>query len=166
MNFDLQPTLHGQLIRLRPIRPDDFEALYAAASDPLIWEQHPASNRYQRDVFQGFFEGALQSGGGLVAVDAKTGELVGSSRYYDLGPNRVTIGYTFLIRRCWGGACNGEMKALMLEHAFKSVAAVYFEIGESNLRSRRAIEKQGARLVERRELDGKAHVIYRIVQKQ
>ncbi len=35
-----QPVLEGEHVRLRPLRPDDWEALFAVASDPLIWEQH------------------------------------------------------------------------------------------------------------------------------
>jgi len=58
--IDLQPTLKGELIDLRPLRPGDFEDLFSAANDPLIWEQHPESDRYQRDVFQKFFDGALE----------------------------------------------------------------------------------------------------------
>jgi len=61
-SFDLQPTLIGKAISLRPLRAEDFEALYAAASDPLIWEQHPEPLRYQRPVFEGFFASALASG--------------------------------------------------------------------------------------------------------
>jgi RimJ/RimL family protein N-acetyltransferase len=52
MHFDLQPTLENTWIRLRPLRAEDFEALYAVAADPLIWEQHPSRTRYQRDVFE------------------------------------------------------------------------------------------------------------------
>jgi hypothetical protein len=146
------------------LEPDDFEALYACASDPLIWEQHPQSTRYQRAVFQGFFDGAIQSRGALAIVDRETGEMIGSSRYYDLRPDRreVTIGYTFLVRRYWGGETNRELKLLMLRHAFRYVDAVLFEIGEGNLRSRRAIEKLGARLQEKQGLDGTSHVVYRI----
>ena len=61
--------LRGQLVTLRPLRADDFEAVYAAASDPLIWEQHPSRNRYQEAVFQEFFDEAMASGGALVARD-------------------------------------------------------------------------------------------------
>ncbi len=58
MSFDLQPVLEGELLRLRPLRPEDFHDLYAVASDPLIWEQHPASDRYKEDVFKEFFREA------------------------------------------------------------------------------------------------------------
>src|SRR6266571_9311944 len=47
MSFDLQPILKGKLLELRPLRPEDFHDLYAVASDPLIWEQHPIKDRYK-----------------------------------------------------------------------------------------------------------------------
>ncbi|MBY0458018.1 MAG: GNAT family N-acetyltransferase, partial [Gemmataceae bacterium] len=66
MEFDRQPHLIGELLELRPLRPDDFDALFAVASDPLIWEQHPEPDRYREEVVRGFFQGAVESGGALV----------------------------------------------------------------------------------------------------
>lgn len=119
MSFDLQPVLNGTLLRLRPLRAEDFDDLYAVASDPLIWEQHPASDRYKTDVFQGFFREAMESGGALIAMDAKDGSVIGSSRFhpYDEVRSEIEIGWTFLARSYWGGQFNGEMKQLMLRHA-------------------------------------------------
>lgn len=149
--FDLQPTLVGELLQLRPLHADDFEDLFAVSSDPLIWEQHPERLRYQRDVFTRFFQAGLESRGALVALDARSGEILGSSRYNAWSAERrqVEVGYTFLARKCWGRGFNLEMKRLMLNHAFQYVDRVVFYIGENNLRSRRAIEKIGAHLLER-----------------
>src|SRR5207244_1753593 len=60
MDFNLQPTLTGQLLELRPLRPDDFDALFAAASDPLIWEQHPESDSYNRELKSLMLDHAFQ----------------------------------------------------------------------------------------------------------
>jgi len=143
--FDLQPTLIGERLELRPLRPDDFDALYAAASDPLIWEQHPESDRYRRDVFQSYFDGAIESGGAVAVIDRRTGRIIGSSRYhgYDEAASEIEIGWTFLERAYWGGAYNGEMKQLMLGHAFRFVTRVVFLVGATNVRSQRAMEKIG-----------------------
>lgn len=148
--FDLQPSFEGRLVKLRPLRAEDFEALFAVSSDPLVWEQHPMRDRYKREVFDGFFKGAMDSRGALLALDAKTGEVIGSSRFsnVDWQKNQVEVGYTFLARRCWGGGYNQEMKAFMLAHAFEHVERVIFYIGENNRRSRIAIERLGAKLVE------------------
>lgn len=62
MNFQLQPTLEDERILLRPLQPADFDILYLVASDPLIWEQHPQKDRWERPVFEAFFQGALVRG--------------------------------------------------------------------------------------------------------
>jgi RimJ/RimL family protein N-acetyltransferase len=146
MTFELQPTLSGELVTLRPRTPDDFTALYALAADPLIWEQHPARDRYQPEVFRAFFDEAMASGGALIATDAKEGQVIGGSRYHGYNPEQseIEIGWTFLARRYWGGKYNGEMKDLMLRHAFTFVDRVIFLIGPENYRSQRAVEKIGA----------------------
>src|SRR6266404_2919945 len=149
MHFDLQPTLTGKLIELRPLRLEDFDAVFQAASDPLIWEQHPEFDRYKRDVFQPYFDSAIESKGAFAVGDRKSDKIIGSSRYHDLKPeeSEVEIGYTFLERAYWGGAYNREMKALMLDHAFKFVKRVVFVVGENNMRSQKALEKIGARFL-------------------
>src|ERR1700688_3963426 len=145
MSFDLQPVLNGELLRLRPLRPEDFHDLYAVASDPLIWEQHPIKDRYHEEIFKGFFREALESGGALIAIDSKDGQVIGSSRFhgYDKEKSEIEIGWTFLARSRWGGIYNREMKKLMLQHAFRFVRSVVFLVGPENVRSQRAMEKIG-----------------------
>ena len=165
MAFDLQPILQGELVELRPLRAEDFDALYKVASDPLIWEQHPENDRYREEVFRRFFRDALDSRGALLALDAKDGQVIGSSRFnaYDEAGSQIEIGWTFLARSHWGGQFNGEMKRLMLAHAFRFVESVTFAIGESNIRSQRAVEKIGGmRAGSRAEADGRHSFIYRI----
>ena len=146
MSFDLQPNLKGDLIELRPLRPEDWDDLFAVASDPLIWKQHPESDRYKEEVFRTFFQGALESGGAFVVIDAKSKQIIGSTRFHGYDPEKseVEIGWTFLARKYWGGRHNREMKQLMLAHAFQFVEYVVFYVGENNMRSRRATEKIGA----------------------
>ena len=157
--FDLQPHLSGSLIELRPLRLEDFEALFEAASDPLIWEQHPESNRYRRDVFQRYFDGAIESRGAFAVIDRRSGRIIGSSRFCNLDEpeSEVEIGWTFLERAYWGGTYNGELKSLMLRHAFQFVDRVVFVVGEHNRRSQEALRKIGATLLRKSEstsLDG------------
>jgi RimJ/RimL family protein N-acetyltransferase len=156
MDFDLQPTLKGALVQLRPLAVEDFEVFYTAANDPLLWEQHPEPLRYRREVFQKFFDGAIESKGAFAAFDVASGRMIGSSRYYDYSPaeREVKIGYTFVAREFWGAGYNPEMKKLMLDHAFQSVDRVLFEIGESNIRSQTAIQRVGAKLVGKADLPG------------
>jgi RimJ/RimL family protein N-acetyltransferase len=146
VTFDLQPSLEGELVLVRPLDVKDFEPLYEVASDPLLWEQHPQHERWRRDAFRGYFDEQLSSGGGLAIVERATCSWIGSSRYHDYSAERseVEIGWTFLARRCWGGAYNADLKRLMLGHAFRFVDRVIFLIDECNLRSRRSVEKLGA----------------------
>jgi N-acetyltransferase len=146
MSFDLQPHLKGELIELRPLRGDDWDELFAVASDPLIWEQHPESDRYKEDVFKIFFEDALRSGGAFIVIDTQTQQIIGSTRFHGYDPEKseIEIGWTFLARKYWGGRYNAEMKQLMLTHAFKFVENVVFFVGENNIRSQKATEKIGA----------------------
>ena len=133
-------------MELRPLRREDWTDLFAVASDPLIWEQHPESDRYKKEIFKIFFEGALDSGGAFVVIDTKTRQIIGSTRFYGYNPEKseIEIGWTFLARKYWGGRHNAEMKQLMLAHAFKFVENVVFFVGENNFRSQRATEKIGA----------------------
>lgn len=146
MSFDLQPHLIGELIELRPLTREDWHDLFAVASDPLIWEQHPESDRYKEEVFKNFFEGALKSRGAFVVIDTRTRQIIGSTRFHGYDPEKaeIEIGWTFLARKYWGGSYNAEMKQLMLDHAFKFVEKVVFFVGEDNIRSRKATEKIGA----------------------
>jgi N-acetyltransferase len=144
--FDLQPQLRGELIELRPLTPDDWDDLFAVASDPLIWEQHPESDRYKNDVFQIFFREALESGGAFVVIDRNSQRIIGSTRFYGYDPEKseIEVGWTFLARKYWGGRYNREMKDLLLAHAFTFVERVVFFVGEDNVRSQKAMEKIGA----------------------
>jgi len=146
MSFDLQPDLKGEFIELRPLTPGDWKDLYAVASDPLIWEQHPESDRYKEEVFKVFFKDALESGGAFVIIDRKTQHIIGSTRFYGYDPEKseIEIGWTFLARKYWGGRFNAEMKRLLLNHAFKFVENVVFFVGEDNVRSQKAMEKVDA----------------------
>ncbi|HEX6533448.1 MAG TPA: GNAT family N-acetyltransferase [Gemmatimonadaceae bacterium] len=163
MAFDLQPVLRGELLTLRPLRPEDFDALYAAAADPLIWEQHPVRDRHLPGPFRAFFQESLASGGALVACDARDARIIGSSRFhgYDEARGEIEIGWSFLARTYWGGRYNGEMKRLMLRHAFRFVDRVVFLVGPENHRSRRAVEKIGAvRVGMRRDAGGRDSILY------
>jgi RimJ/RimL family protein N-acetyltransferase len=165
MSFDLQPTLKGDLLELRPLRPEDFHELHAVASDPLIWEQHPVGDRYKKDVFQEFFREAIGSGSALTAIDSKDGKVIGSSRFhgYNESKSEIEIGWTFLARSHWGGVYNGEMKQLMLRHAFRFVNSVVFLVGPQNLRSQRAVEKLGAiRAGSRLDGSGRDNFVYQM----
>jgi N-acetyltransferase len=163
--FALQPHLFGELVEVRPLKPEDWKGLFAVASDPLIWEQHPASDRYQEGVFREFFREALESGGAFVILDRATQEIIGSSRYFGFAPERkeIEIGWTFLARSHWGGKYNGELKRLMLDHAFRFVESVVFLIGPTNFRSQKAVEKIGGVRIESRKKTIRGETVEQVV---
>jgi N-acetyltransferase len=165
--FDAQPVLRGDRLDVRPLTADDWQALYAVASDSLIWEQHPARDRHELEVFRAFFDEALASGGAFVVIDRANGLVIGSSRFhgYDEAKSEVEIGWTFLSRLYWGGIYNGELKRLMLEYAFRFVESVIFIIGAGNIRSQRAVAKLGAVLTnEAAEGRGENRLVFRLTK--
>lgn len=169
--MDCQPRLEGERIILRPMTGADRDALFQIASDPLLWEQHPFNDRWKPEVFSGFFEDGLASGGALVAVERGSGGVIGSSQYRPnaLDPQAIEIGWSYIARSLWGSGVNAEMKRLMLAHALASVPRVLFCVGEANWRSRKAMEKIGGHLTDMFEEVERAgqlirHVVFEITR--
>ena len=170
MHFDIQPIhLQNQFIKLFPLQEIHFEELYSVANDELLWEQHPNKLRYQRDIFQNFFDGAIQSKGAFLIRDTQANEVIGSSRFYDYNEteNSILIGYTFIARKFWGKGYNKALKNLMMDYAFQFVEKIYFHVGATNFRSQKAMEKLGAIKIDEFEVEyfgeeSKLNYIYRI----
>jgi len=152
--FFRQPELENDKVRIRPLMESDFESLFALASDPLVWEQHPVPDRYKREVFQNYFNGGIESKGAVLVMDSATNEVVGTSRLYDFNPenNSIVIGYTFFGRKFWGGKYNPSLKRLLLDYVFQFVDRVYFHIGAFNIRSQTAILRLGAQKIAEAEI--------------
>lgn len=150
MDFSTQPHLENEIARLIPLQESDFEALYKVASDPKVWEQHPNKNRYERDVFKNFFQGALESKGAYLIWDKRNNELAGSTRFYDYKTeeNSIHIGYTFYGTKFWGTGINHSVKRMMMDYIFQYVDTVLFHVGKDNLRSRTAMERLGAKIID------------------
>ena len=149
MHPDLQPTLENAVALLKPLQQADFEALYLTASDPKIWEQHPNKDRWQRDVFLNYFQGAMESGGAFMIIDKASGEIAGSTRFYNYNETEksILIGYTFYAVKFWGSGLNPVVKRLMMDYIFPFVDKVHFHIGATNIRSQVAIQRLGAQKI-------------------
>ncbi len=149
--FNPIPVLAVGSYLLEPLRSTDFEALYAVAADPEVWAQHPNKNRYERAVFQNFFDGAIKSGSAFKIIDSHTDTIIGSTRIYDYSPvdSSIYIGYTFIAKSYWSKGANPMIKRMMLDFLFQYVDVVLFHIGVDNVRSQISIERIGATKVDR-----------------
>jgi RimJ/RimL family protein N-acetyltransferase len=154
MNFSIQPVLENEEFQLIPLQQGDFESLYEVASDPKVWEQHPNKDRYQKEVFKNFFTGAMESGGAFKIIEKATGDVLGSSRYYDFDEedNHIFIGYTFYGTKSWGKGINPQVKKLMLDYIFQFVDKAHFHIGKENFRSQKALERLGGQKIAEEEV--------------
>lgn len=147
MHFDLGHHFENDLLTATPLREEDFDGLYEAASDPAVWENHPNKDRYQLSVFENFFKGAMQSGGAFAIRDKSTDQIIGSTRFYDYDEKEksVLIGYTFYAKKYWGKNYNLSLKKMMIEYALQFVDKVIFHIGAVNIPSQKSIVKLGAK---------------------
>ena len=148
-SFTFQPILEGETISLRPLYEDDFDGLYACASDKKIWEGHPSPERYKLSEFIPYFKASIASQANVVIIDNQTNKIIGLSRYYkvDKTPDDISIGFTFLAREYWGGVTNYELKTLMVDFALQYFPTVWFHVGMDNIRSQKATLKIGAEFV-------------------
>ena len=166
--MNLQPTLANELVQIIPLKESDFEELFTVASDELLWEQHPEKDRYKKEVFEGFFKTAIASKSGFKVIDVKTGNTIGSTRYYDLNKldKSIAIGYTFIDRKYWATPYNRALKNLMINYAFQFVESIIFHVGDTNFRSQKAVEKLGALHTETYldEENGRTHVTYTLTK--
>ena len=149
MNFSIQPILENEKYQLIPLQKGDFELLYEVASNPEVWEQHPNKDRYKREVFKNFFQGAIESEGAFKIVEKATRNILGSTRYYDFdeSKNSIFIGYTFYGTSSWGKGINPQIKNLMLDYILQFIEKVHFHIGKENFRSQIALERLGGQKI-------------------
>ena len=173
LQFPVNVILQNERVVLYPLREEDFEELYHVASDPEVWNQHPNKDRWKKEVFRIFFDGALQSGGAFKVTDRITGETIGSTRFYNYDETQqsIFIGYTFYGTKSWGIGVNHAVKKLMLDHIFEFVSTVYFHIGAQNIRSQMSIMRLGARKIAEEEVayfgePSRWNYVYRILKEE
>jgi RimJ/RimL family protein N-acetyltransferase len=139
-------------VALEPLCSEHIPALEAAAADGELWQlwftSVPAPGQmaaYVEKALAGQREGRMRP---FAIREKRTGELVGSTRYYDIvsDPPRVAIGYTWYAGRWQKSHVNTACKRLLLAHAFEQLGcvAVEFHTDGRNLDSQRAIERLGA----------------------
>lgn len=146
------PRLHGAHVRLEPLGLGHVDALAAAVRDGELWRAW-YGNVPEPGTMRGYVEAALamQAAGRALpfAVRDAGGEVVGSTRFYDLDPAvpRLHIGYTWYAQRVQRTGLNTGAKLLLLTHAFETLgcAAVGFKTSAHNAASRAALLRLGAK---------------------
>lgn len=145
--------LEGRVVVLEPLRPEHEDGLWTAAQD-MDWSWMNLDPSRDRGDFHRLIEDAVEAAERdeqvpFATVSARTGELIGSTRYLALRPEHrgLEIGWTWLTRSAWGTGANVEAKLLLLEHAFERLGCmrVEFKTDARNERSRKALEALPAR---------------------
>jgi RimJ/RimL family protein N-acetyltransferase len=169
------PELRDERVTLVSLVHEDFDELYQAASDPLIWEQHPNKDRWKKENFSNYFEGAISSQCAFKIIDNETQKVIGSTRIYDYNPSNksILIGYTFIIREFWGTGVNHHVKHMLISHLFSQklmdIEHIDFHIGANNVRSQISITRIGAKKIGEIEVayygePSKLNYVYRITK--
>ena len=146
-------TLASEQVRLEPLGLEHVEGLQRAAADGELWTIRVTSVPDPDDT-RGYVERALQAFAeghrlAFAVLDARTGEVIGSSSYHDIVPavERLEIGYTWYAKSRQRTHVNASAKLLLMTHAFETLGArlVGWRTDNFNFASQRAIERLGAR---------------------
>jgi len=146
-------VLSDERVRLEPLGPQHVEGLKRAAADGELWTIRVTSVPDPDDT-RGYVERALQAFAeghrlAFAVLDARTGEVIGSSSYHDIVPavERLEIGYTWYAKGRQRTHVNASAKLLLMTHAFETLGAklVGWRTDNFNFASQRAIERLGAR---------------------
>ena len=147
------PTLEGRHVRLVPLLASHADALRAAAADGELWSLRctsvPGPSPGEAEAYIATALAQREAGHALpFAVFDAAGDLVGSTRYYDIDRTvpRLKLGYTWYAARVQRTGLNTEAKRLLIGHAFEhwQCEAVVLETSHENLRSQAAILRLGA----------------------
>lgn len=145
------PLLRGRHVALEPLQPAHADGMRAAVQDGNLWELSYTSTPRPEEM-DAYVASALeqQAAGACLAFAVRdaAGDVVGTTRYYDLAPAvpRLQVGYTWYARRVQRTGLNTEAKLLLLTHAFEAMgcASVGLQTSHQNLASRKAIARLGA----------------------
>ncbi|MBO9554855.1 GNAT family protein [Cellulomonas sp.] len=142
-------TLEGFGTRLVPLHASHAPELAAFIDDDL-WRGMTSPVPVGTAGVEATIDAATATPGRLAfaVLDAATGEVRGSTSFYDWEPRmaRVEIGHTYYAPRWWGTSNNPACKLLMLRHAFETWGCVRVALRADarNSRSIAAITRLGA----------------------
>ena len=152
MDFSASIVLENSRARLRPLEATDFAALKPVAFDAELWKYTLTACHtpvelaaYLQQALQGRAKGLRYP---FVIIDRLTGQLAGSTSYYnvDLNEQKLSIGYTWVGKDFQRSGLNRACKHLLLNHAFGSLGCerVELETDSRNWKSREAMARMGA----------------------
>lgn len=147
-------TLTGAHAVLEPLGHEHVDGLGRAARDGELWNlwftSVPSPEETASYVVDALAMREREGAQAFAVRSALTGEVLGSTRYFhvDAKNRRLEIGHTWYALSHQRTAVNTECKWLLLRHAFESLDATAVELRTHvmNQRSRRAIERLGAKL--------------------
>jgi [ribosomal protein S5]-alanine N-acetyltransferase len=152
--------IETERLRLRPLRPDDFEALHAIYSDPRVsaWigEHAPEDTRAELEFY---VRHQAEHGWAFWAVEERaTGRFLGDCGLQPLERRpggEVELGYD-LHPDAWGRGIATEAARATLDHARDALGLrrVIAVVKPDHLASRRVLERSGLVLVGEREAYG------------
>ena len=145
--------LEDELIRLEPITLEHIQQMLPLSSDSDVWRWYTEDLTHPEDLKKWMMKLLDASRGGsqmtYAVLSKSTNEVVGSSSYghIDWEEHCIEIGWTWLAKKYIGTGINKHMKFLMLQHAFSTMQIERLELrtDEDNIRSRKAMEKIGAK---------------------
>ena len=145
-------TLTGERVELRPMETSHAEALFAAGTDPAVFEYWKVRMKTLGD-FHEFVRVALDNQDKLgdipwIVFDKEQDRIIGSTRLFDVSvPSRhAEIGHTWYDSKAWRSRVNSECKYLILRQCFEvwDMIRVQFKTCSRNERSQNAIARLGA----------------------
>jgi N-acetyltransferase len=139
----LLTRLEGEIVVLEPLAPEHRDGLREVVADERVWRWIAPGRHVDEWLDWSLAVAASGEEAPFATVDARTGEVLGSTRFLSLRRlhRGVEIGWTFLAQSAWGTGANVEAKKLMLGHAFDDLDClrVEFKTHASNERSRAAL---------------------------
>ncbi len=151
--MQIEPSLTGPRIVLRPLAATDAGALVAAAADGELWSlpftvvpSAATVDAYIGAALDGHAAGSVMP---FVIVLRETGQVIGCTRFWKIDRinRKLEIGHTWLAASWQKTFVNTEAKFLLLRQAFDEMGCVrvQFTTDETNVASRAAILRLGAK---------------------
>lgn len=155
-NWVPHPTeLNGKKVTLSPLDKQHFDELIELGKEKSIWLYSPTGvDGSDVKKHLTFLETCIikREAGEFypfVVILQQTGKIAGFTMFHSIKPENksLEIGCTWFHPQYWSSGINTESKYLMLLYCFETLGTIRVQIkaSDSNIRSRKAIEKIGGK---------------------